>query len=127
MRQSLTVVVPHKVDFVELEFYGKHARATYMGAAEIKKLFPRTTRVATVKDIDVLYFIETDHERKRQIIAVRGTASKQNFWQDVELALIDNSYLGIKLHRGFDHDTVLVRDNLKPYLRNDYTMSAGAR
>ena len=82
MRQSLTVVVPHKVDFAELELYGKRARATYEGADEIRRQFPQTTRVATVQSIDVLYFIETDHARKRQIISVRGTSNRENFWQN---------------------------------------------
>jgi hypothetical protein len=121
-RQSLTVVVPHKVDFAELEYYAKRSNAAYTPANNIRQKFPRTTRVTTVKSIDTLYFLETDQKQKTQTITIRGTDDKANTWQDIEIALVKNNYLGINLHRGFQNDTKVIHANIKPYLKRDYSM-----
>lgn len=121
-RQSLTVVVPHKVDFSELEYYAKRSNAAYTPANKIRQKFPRTTRVTTVKSIDTLYFLETDRQRKTQTITIRGTDDKANTWQDIEIALVKNNYLGINLHRGFQNDTKAIHADIKPYLKRDYSM-----
>jgi len=121
-RQSLTVVVPHKVDFAELEYYAKRSNAAYTPANNIRQKFPRTTRVTTVKSIDTLYFLETDQKQKTQTITIRGTDDKANTWQDIEIALVKNNYLGINLHRGFQNDTKVIHTDIKPYLKRDYSM-----
>jgi hypothetical protein len=121
-RQSLTVVVPHKVDFAELEYYAKRSNAAYTPANNIRQKFPRTTRVTTVKSIDTLYFLETDQKQKTQTITIRGTNDKANTWQDIEIALVKNNYLGINLHRGFQNDTKVIHANIKPHLKRDYSM-----
>jgi triacylglycerol lipase len=121
-RQSLTVVVPHKVNFVELEYYAKRSNAAYTPANNIRQKFPRTTRVTTVKSVDTLYFLETDRQKKTQTITIRGTDDKANIWQDIEIALVKNNYLGINLHRGFQNDTKALHADIKPYLKRDYSM-----
>ncbi len=121
-RQSLVVIVPHQVDFVELEYYAKRSRAAYTSASEIRRQFPQTTRVTTVKSVDVLYFLETDRQQKTQTLTIRGTTNKPNVWQDLEIALVKDSRLGINLHRGFRNDAVKIYADVKPYMKRDYSI-----
>ena len=121
-RQALTIIVPHRVDFSEIDFYAKRSLAAYGTANSIRRQFPQTTRIKTIKSIDVLYFIETDRERKQQRISVRGTANDPNVFQDIEVRMVRDKRLGIYLHRGFRDDTRKVHADLKPHLRNGYSM-----
>ncbi len=121
-RQSLTVIIPHQVDFSELEYYAKRSRAAYTSASEIRRQFPRTTRVTTVKSVDVLYFLETDRQQKTQTLTIRGTTNRPNVWQDIEIALVKDSRLGINLHRGFRNDAIKIHADVEPYLKRDYTI-----
>lgn len=121
-RQSLTVIVPHRVDFAELEFYAMRSRAAYTSPSQIRRQFPRTTRVTTVRSADVLYFLETDPERKTQTLTIRGTADRPNVWQDVEIALIKDNILGVALAKGFRNDALKVHADIRPYLRKDHTI-----
>lgn len=122
IRQSLTVVVPHQVNFVELEYYAKRCRAAYTSASEIRRQFPQTTRVTTVKSVDVLYFLETDRQQKMQVLTIRGTANKLNVWEDIEIALVKDSRLAIHLHKGFQNDASKIYPNVKPHLNKDYSI-----
>lgn len=122
IRQSLSVVAPHKVDFSELEYYAQRSNAAYRTAGEIRKKFPAAKRVVTIKSIDTLYFLETDPKNKTHTITIRGTNDKANTWQDIEIALVKNSYLGINLHRGFQDDTKIIHADIKPYLKKDYAL-----
>ena len=121
-RQSLVVIVPHQVDFSELEYYAKRSRAAYTSANEIRRQFPQTTRVTTVKSVDVLYFLETDRQQKTQTLTIRGTTNKPNVWQDLEIALVKDSRLGINLHKGFRNDAIKIYADVKPYLKTDYSI-----
>lgn len=121
-QQSLGVVDPHQVDFAELKYYAKRSRAAYASEIAIREQFPLTTRVMTIKSIDVLYFLETDRKQKTQTLSIRGTANKQNVWQDIEIALEKDSLLGVSLHRGFRDDTNKVYSDVKPYLKKDYSI-----
>lgn len=122
LQQSLSVVAPHKVDFTELEYYAKRSYAAYSPESAIREQFPQTTRVITIKSIDVLYFVETDRKLKRQTISVRGTANKPNFWQDVEARMVKDSVLGIYLHRGFRNDAMKVHKDIKQYIKKGYSI-----
>lgn len=119
-RQVLSVVAPHDVDFEELKFYAERAESAYGTPAQIRKDYPKATRVNTVQPNDVRYFIETDHTAKTQTISVRGTADKPNIWEDIEVALVNDSILGIGLHRGFQNDAMAIWKDAKPHLRKDY-------
>jgi hypothetical protein len=121
LRQSLTIVVPHDVDFSELDYYAKRAAAAYTPASEIRRNFPQTTRVTTLESIDVLYFVETDEQQKTQTISIRGTANTSNVWQDEDIAMLLNELLGINLHRGFHDDAIEIHADVKPYLKRDYS------
>ncbi|MEP3331923.1 hypothetical protein [Sedimentitalea sp.] len=60
LEESLSVVVPTKVDFADLEYYAKRSKAAYDPVSDIRKAFPLATRIVTVKSVGVQYFVETD-------------------------------------------------------------------
>lgn len=122
LRQSLTVIVPHRVDFAELEYYAKRSRAAYNPASQIRRQFPQTTRVTTVRSADVLYFLETDQERKTQTLTIRGTADRPNVWQDFEIELVEDKILGISLAKGFRGDALRVHADVMPHIRKGYSI-----
>lgn len=118
-RQSLSVVTPERVDFAELAYYAERSAAAYDPIEKIRAAYPKTTRAVTVQPVDVRYFIETDLENRRQTITIRGTAEKPNVWEDVETALVPDSLLGVRLHRGFQRDAEAIFDDATPHLRKD--------
>jgi hypothetical protein len=69
-----------------------------------------------------LYFLETDRVQKTQTLAIRGTADRPNVWQDIEIALVPDRLLSIKLARGFRGDALSVHADVKPYMRKDYSI-----
>ncbi|MEP2656120.1 MAG: lipase family protein [Sedimentitalea sp.] len=119
LEQSLSVVVPTKVDFADLEYYAKRSKAAYDSVSDIRKAFPLATRIVTVKSVGVQYFIETDLTNRNQTLSIRGTAQKPNVWEDIEIALLPDRIIGIPLHRGFRDDAWAVYTDASPYLRKD--------
>jgi hypothetical protein len=113
-------VTPAQIDFAELSDYGYRARAAYRSEAEIRKAYPRTTRVAEAGQTGVRYFLEQDDARKVQYIVVRGTANKQNMHEDMEARLLADQTIGIPVHSGFDDDAQAVYADVKPYLKKGY-------
>ena len=122
LKQSLSVVAPVNIDFVELNYYAQRSASAYKSANDIREAHPLTTRVATVQPIDVRYFIETDIANREQTLSVRGTAEKPNVWQDIEITLIPDSVLGISLHSGFQTDAVAILEDASPHLRKDFSL-----
>lgn len=120
LRQSLVTLVPHDVDFAELEYYAERSKAAYNSPAEIRKQFPDTTRVTTVQPVEVQYFLETDTRQKTQTITIRGTSNKANRLQDIDIDKVPDQILGINLHKGFREDALALRADVTPYLRKDY-------
>ena len=121
-RQSLVTVVPHDVDFSELEYYAKRSKAAYDSPAEIRKQFSNVTRVATVQPVNVQYFLETDSQRKTQTLTIRGTSNKQNRMEDAAIKKVADPVLGVNLHKGFREDALAVQSDVTPHLRKDYTI-----
>ena len=122
MRQSLVTVAHHQIEFPELAFYAQRSNAAYTSEADINAQFAQVTRVATVEAVDVLYFVETDESQRTQTVTVRGTDNKPNIWQDIEIALIKDSALGVDLHRGFRDDASAVYRDLKPHVKKGYAV-----
>jgi len=118
-KQALSVIVPHEVDFDELKYYALRSDSAYDEPSEIRKTYPNVTRVTTVQSIDVQYFIETNKAAGTQTLSIRGTAEKPNMWQDVEAAAVNDTFLDMRVHRGFRNDSVAVFQDVKPYLRKD--------
>lgn len=122
LRQSLSVIAPAQIDFSELLTYAQRSEKAYKSIPEIEDAYPLTTRATTVTSVDVRYFIETDPGKRIQTISVRGTAERENVWEDIETALVDDSLLGIALHRGFRRDAAAVFNDATPYLRKDWPL-----
>ncbi len=122
LRQSLSVVTPAQVDFSELLPYAQRSEKAYKSIPEIEKAYPLTTRATTVTSVDVRYFIETNPADRTQTLSIRGTAEEENVWEDIETALVDDSLLGIALHRGFRRDAAAVFNDATPFLRKDWPL-----
>lgn len=122
LRQSLVTIVPHDVDFNELEYYAERSRMAYKSPAEIRKKFPNTTRVQTVQPVDVQYFLETDPQQKTQTITIRGTSNRANRLEDLDIEKVPDPVLGINLHKGFREDALALQKDVTPHLRKDYTI-----
>ena len=119
VEQSLSVFVPKKVDFAEIEYYANRSKSAYDPIEEIRETYPDLTRVTTVQPVEVLYFIETDLRNRTQTLTIRGTAEKPNVWEDLETALVADNILGIPMHRGFQRDADAVYLDATPHLRKD--------
>ena len=120
--QSLSIVAPKKIDFAELEYYAQRSKSAYDPIPDIRKAYPLVTRAVTVQSVDVQYFLEKDPLNRKQTISVRGTAAKPNVWEDLEIALIPDSILGIPVHRGFQRDAAAIYDDVIPYVRKDWPL-----
>ena len=119
-KQSLSVISPKQIDFVELEYYAQRSKSAYDPVAQIRKEYPLVTLAVTIQSVDVLYFLEKDPSTQTQTISVRGTAEKPNVWEDLEIALIPDSILGVPVHRGFQADAVAIYEDVVPYVRKDW-------
>lgn len=122
LRSNLSSIESHQVDFGELDYYALRSKAAYASAGKIKSGFPNTIRINAIRSSDVAYFIETDSKNATQTISIRGTANKPNVFQDVEVALVKDSILGIALHRGFQQDARSIYPDLKKYVRKDHNI-----
>lgn len=113
-------VYPEKVDFSSVNTYAYRAQAAYYPAAQIRKSYPKTIRVATPGKSDVQYFIEQDDQAKVQYLVVRGTANKLNLTEDFDVKVRADRTIKIPVHTGFDQDARAVWADALPYLKKDY-------
>ncbi len=114
-------VAPSNVDFVELHAYAGRAKAAYATEDVIRGQYPATAIVLSPGKTDAQYFIERDDKAKVQYISIRGTANKRNVLEDVEMRIREDLALAIPVHAGFDATTRLLYDDMKPYLKKNYT------
>lgn len=70
----------------------------------------------------VRYFIAENSATKTQVIAVRGTANVENALVDMDYELIEDSHLGIKLHKGFAQSSRNIYKMVKTKLNKDYSI-----
>lgn len=121
-QESLSLTSTKQIDFEELEYYALRSRAAYDSADQIRRIYPDTSRVVTVNSVDVRYFLETDSGKKTQTISIRGTDNRKNVWQDVEVLLVLDSFLRVKLHSGFRDTSLAVYKDVKPHLKRDHAI-----
>lgn len=107
-------------NYKELLWFAERADAAYKTKAQIKKLFPKTVRVAEVADTEVQYFLEQHPENSRQVITIRGTANLKNVKEDAEYIPSKNKKLGIYVHSGFDDDAMKLYADILPHLNREY-------
>ena len=109
-----------KIDFKEVQWYAKRAKAAYDDEKAIKKAYPQTVRVATVGDTEVQYFLEIFPEESLQVITVRGTANLKDALEDAEYLQAKDGKLDIYVHHGFDEDTMKIYNDVLPHLKKEY-------
>ena len=79
------------------------------------------TRVATPGNTNVQYILLHDHQRRRQIIAVRGTVDDTNWKLDRDRRIVRDGRSGVLLHRGFRRAADTIFKDIKPRLKAGYT------
>lgn len=115
----MTRYISEAINFEVIRWFALRAKAAYDQEAQIKAIFPDTTRVSIVPGTDVQYFLEFDSKAGEQIISIRGTDNLQNFKQDAEYIPSKNKQLHIYVHSGFDADTYKVYLDILPFLRKE--------
>jgi len=96
------------IAFTKVEWYANRAKAAYDDETQIRDAFPNVTKVNTIAEINVQYFIERFPDLKRTVITIRGTDNLTNVRDDAEYFQSKNAKLGIYVHKGFDEDTFLI-------------------
>lgn len=81
----------------------------------------KTARVATPGKTNVQYILLHDHQRRTQIIAVRGTVDDTNWKLDRDKRIVRDDRSGVLLHRGFRQAADAIFQDIKPRLKPDYT------
>lgn len=103
-------------DFQEILWFAERAKAAYTTEPEIRAKYPSTTRVVTLPESDVQYFLEVLPEQRLQVLSIRGTANLANAKEDAEYFQSRNTKLGIYVHRGFEADADSLYADVLPYL-----------
>lgn len=108
------------LDFNDILWHALRAKAAYEKPDVIKRKFPNTVFIGKDKKKNIQYFVEKFHDKKLQIISVRGTDNLKNFKQDADYIPAKDRQLGIYVHRGFDRDARHVLNGVLPELNRDY-------
>ena len=114
-------------NFADILNQAEYANAAYQSEADIQKLSEirevELTAYGTIADIQIAYFLITNHKTKQQTIAVRGTANVENAMIDVSLKLVLDEHSNLYLHRGFAHSAGQIYAVVKPLLKKDYAIN----
>lgn len=106
----------HQINFKNILDFAQRANAVYKNETYIRQHYSKNIHVATLKDINIQYFIEYIPTENRQVISIRGTNNPNNFVQDAEYLQHKSAKLGIYVHHGFDNDASLVYKDIGPHL-----------
>lgn len=90
---------------------------------ESSKLDYSATYFGNIAEINIRYYLLTQHKSKQQIIVVRGTANIENAIIDASVKLVNDPIAGVALHEGFAYSARRVYQQLKPFLKTDYTIN----
>ena len=111
-----------KPDFALLYYAAQLANQAYDGKSELfGTLDGGTALVAVPGGTRVKYVLNFNHNRKLQVVAVRGTVNATNRELNRDTALVRDQKAGIDLHRGFRTAATTIYHDLKPKLRPGYT------
>jgi hypothetical protein len=107
------------VGFAELLEYARRANAAYQDEPAIRAVAGpgAALTVSNLPGVDVRVFVEVDEARRRQWVAVRGTANLRNVAEDAEYLKVEARELGIHVHEGFLMDARKVWSFARPLLR----------
>lgn len=113
-------LAPSDIDFAELKTYAERSQAAYSARSVITAKYPKTIRISSPGEMDVLYFLERDDKAKTQIITVRGTADQRNFSEDLDITVRTDRQADIPVHAGFDQAARAVYSDAKSFLKRNY-------
>ena len=119
VRQSLGEVHENIIDFQEIEFFIERAASAYDDHDKIQADYPNLVHVTTLAANDLQYFIQADVVSASQTIAIRGTAGRANLLEDLEIALVPDEILGLRIHRGFRDDATAIFKDAVRFLDKD--------
>jgi len=107
--------------------YALISNAAYQGPSNVVKSLQGSgyaiTKYGKLPGYHVGYYLLTNHNLKKHVIAVRGTSNVENAMVDIALKLLPNKYTGIKLHQGFALASDLIFSELKSSLNRDYQIN----
>ena len=104
-----------------LQGFAERSQTAYETEDVIRSKFPATTRVADPGTTDGRYFLEVDQKKRTQTITIRGTASKIDIHDDIEMKIREDRLIAIPVHAGFELTTMAIYADVKPYLKPGYT------
>jgi hypothetical protein len=116
-----------RINFKEIELQGILSQATYLPKPNIEKLVESSNLELTFygsdSELQVAFFILTNHVNKTQAIAVRGTSNIQNALLDLSLKLTFDKKAEIRLHHGFSLVAKQIYADLNLYLNRSYVIN----
>ena len=111
-----------KINFKLLYHVAQLANQAYEGKSEILgHLKAETAQSATPGTANVQYVLNFNHQRKIQVISVRGTIDNTNMQLDMDTYGVRDRKAGILIHRGFREASQQIYEDLKPRLNPGYT------
>ena len=124
---SLPLQAQDKINFNEIELQAVFSQATYFPEVNIEKLVESShfdlTFYATDSELQVAFFIVTNHANKTQTIAVRGTSNVENAFVDLSLKLTFDKKSELRLHEGFSSVAKKIYAALTPHLNRSYVIN----
>ena len=115
------------VDSPLLKKYGTFCKATYQTGKEVRRLGEAQhytlSQNGNIPQMKVSYFLLTNNESRKQVIAVRGTSNMENALVDIALKLKMNEKVGIRLHTGFSQAAEKIYQQIQPLLKPGYAIS----
>lgn len=116
-----------KTSFSEYQTFALLSHAAYQNKKHIYEFVEKDgwviSQYRTIPDIEVLYFLISNHKKKEQIIIVRGTANIENALVDLSHKLLPSADLNIKLHEGFAFAAKNIFNKITPHLKKNYRIS----
>jgi triacylglycerol lipase len=113
------------VDFGLLYRFARLSSATYASKSVIRDRHPGVSWIATPGHTNVLYFVQTNHESRKHVVAVRGTVDDVNWRLDMDTHGAFDKKSGVLVHRGFHTVARTIyadlRGRLKPTYRTYFT------
>ena len=109
-----------QVDFHMVYDLAKRSAAAYEKPRDIREQYPAAVRIAKPGNAQVLYFLEVDHARRRQVLTVRGSANQTNMDEDMDTHEAFDARLGVRVHAGFDRVSQVLYDDLAQHLVPGY-------
>lgn len=109
------------INFPLLYQLAQMSNHAYDSKRQIMVRYGASTWVNTPGDTNVQYVLLQDHQRRTQVIAVRGTVDDTNWELDRDKRIVRDGKSGILLHRGFRRAADTIYRDARPRLNPEYT------